>query len=152
MTQSLLLNLLLVNAANENETQLSLTNESVMADNNSVNLKNQILYAPKIAFETNSAGFYLGQNYPNPFRQTTMIDYNLPESAQVSLKVYNVIGQQVGEIINSWQDSGYHQVSFMSSGLAEGVYMYRMDVKGANTEFSKNKNDGRQPVNTILIK
>ncbi len=133
------LKLIAANVTKENELQLSITNESIMSDNNSVNLTNEILYAPKIAFQTTSTGFYLGQNYPNPFRQSTSIDYSLPESAQVSLKVYNLVGEQVSEVINSWQEMGYHQVPFLSPGLAEGVYMYKMEAKGANAEYTKTR-------------
>jgi hypothetical protein len=133
------LKLLVNEVTKENDTQLTLTNESILIDNNSVNLKNEILYAPKITFEIASEGFYLGQNHPNPYKQNTIIDYSLPESAQVSLKVYNLVGEQIGTVMDSWQNSGYHQVSYINPGLAEGVYMYKMEAKGSNSSFIKTR-------------
>jgi photosystem II stability/assembly factor-like uncharacterized protein len=70
--------------------------------------------------------FELFQNYPNPFNPTTTISYGLPARSHITLSVYNTLGQQVATLINETQDPGFHDVRFVGSGLASGVYYYRL--------------------------
>ena len=72
--------------------------------------------------------FGLQQNYPNPFNPVTSIQYQVPESAHVSIRVYNVLGQRVATLVNEVRDAGYHSVQFDGSRLASGIYIYRMDA------------------------
>ena len=76
--------------------------------------------------ETTPNQFALSQNYPNPFNPTTQIQYILPKNALVKLEVYNISGQKVMELVNEFKNAGTHQVQFDASGLASGVYIYRM--------------------------
>jgi hypothetical protein len=68
--------------------------------------------------------YQLGQNYPNPFNPTTVINYTIPKAGNVSLKVYNLLGQEVATLVNGYQSASKYQVSFNASKLASGIYLY----------------------------
>lgn len=70
--------------------------------------------------------FLLNQNYPNPFNNQTTITYSLPYDSDVTLRVYNLIGQEVTTLVNEQQPSGTYAVTFDASDLPSGVYFYRM--------------------------
>lgn len=73
--------------------------------------------------------YTLGQNYPNPFNPATRIKYSIPENTKVTLKVYNLLGQQVAELVNHEQTKGNYVALFEGQGLASGVYFYRLETK-----------------------
>lgn len=72
--------------------------------------------------------FALEQNYPNPFNPTTTIKYALPKSGKVKVEVFNLLGQKVAALVNSFKQAGYHQITFDGSNLASGVYVYRLST------------------------
>lgn len=74
------------------------------------------------------SGFRLEQNYPNPFNPTTAIRYRLSSIGNVSLAVYDVLGRKVRTLVNERQSPGEHTVVFDGSGLASGVYFYRLEA------------------------
>ncbi|MBI4546389.1 MAG: T9SS type A sorting domain-containing protein [Ignavibacteriae bacterium] len=75
----------------------------------------------------------LFQNYPNPFNPVTVIRYSLMVNSRVSLKVYNVLGQEVATLVNEKLAAGSYSVEWDASGQSSGVYFYRLTVAN-NTE------------------
>lgn len=72
--------------------------------------------------------YVLDQNYPNPFNPSTTIRYAIPVRSQVSLAVYNTLGQRIAELVNGEVEAGYHEVRFSAARLPSGVYFYRMQA------------------------
>jgi hypothetical protein len=84
---------------------------------------------PDLVAETPET-FTLEQNYPNPFNPTTNIRFTLREAGHVSVRVYNVAGQMIQELVNEYRGQGPHEVTFDAGNLASGVYVYRMELSG----------------------
>jgi hypothetical protein len=74
--------------------------------------------------------FHLYQNYPNPFNPVTTIRYDLPRQAYVSLRVFNLLGQEVAVLVDEVQTAGHKSVDINATGLSSGVYLYRMRIDG----------------------
>jgi hypothetical protein len=75
--------------------------------------------------------FSLRQNYPNPFNPTTVIEYFLPGGPtrhRVSLRVYNLLGQEVATLVNGEQEPGRYRVPWNAAGLPSGLYYYRLQA------------------------
>ncbi|MBK6878608.1 MAG: T9SS type A sorting domain-containing protein [Ignavibacteria bacterium] len=70
--------------------------------------------------------FILGQNYPNPFNPTTTITFSLPKASDVSLTIYNSLGQRVETLASSYYSAGTYKVTFNATNLSSGVYYYRL--------------------------
>ena len=72
--------------------------------------------------------FELYQNYPNPFNPSTTIRYSLPKTSFVTLKVYDILGREVGTLVNEQKPAGNYQVEFNASSFASGVYFYKIQA------------------------
>ena len=70
--------------------------------------------------------FELKQNYPNPFNPSTVIQYQIPESGFVTLKVYDILGNEVATLINGKQQAGSYSINFNASVLSSGIYFYQL--------------------------
>lgn len=107
-----------------------------LADRNAQPFKN--INLETTALSSVESGLFM-TNYPNPFRETTMISYSIPEAGNVSLVVYNKLGQVVETLVSTRQDAGTYQVEFSRTDLTPGAYFYRIIVEGeANTYTSTN--------------
>jgi phosphodiesterase/alkaline phosphatase D-like protein len=73
--------------------------------------------------------FRVMQNYPNPFNPTTVISYQLPEVSDVRLVVFDLLGCEVGLLVHEREKAGVHEVTFDASGMASGVYLYRLQAR-----------------------
>jgi uncharacterized delta-60 repeat protein len=82
------------------------------------------------------ANYSLSQNYPNPFNPTTRIHYSLPQSDQVSLEIYNSLGQEVAKLVDERKQAGEYDVHWDAANLPSGVYVYRLRA-GKFTEVRK---------------
>ena len=74
--------------------------------------------------------YSLKGNYPNPFNPTTTISFSLPETAEVGLAVYDLLGRQVALLVNQQMDAGNHEIRFGASNLPSGTYFYRLTTPG----------------------
>lgn len=72
--------------------------------------------------------FHLSQNYPNPFNPSTIINYSLPVQSNVSIKIFDVLGKEIGNLVNELQTAGNHSVEFNAVNLPSGVYYYRIEA------------------------
>ena len=84
--------------------------------------------------------FLLDQNYPNPFNPSTVIQYSIESAANVTLKVYNILGSEVVTLVNDFQEAGSYSIPFNTNdlvdGLSSGIYFYRLKA-GSNVSTKK---------------
>jgi len=72
--------------------------------------------------------YALSQNYPNPFNPSTQIDFSIPNATYVSLKVYNLLGQEVENLVDGELCAGPHSVTFDATQYSSGIYFYRLET------------------------
>jgi hypothetical protein len=84
--------------------------------------------------------YELYQNYPNPFNPATKICYQLSAASKVTIKIYNILGEEVSTLVNAMQAAGYYTSQFNGSSFSSGVYIYQIIAKGTDgKEFVKRK-------------
>ncbi|HEY5534505.1 MAG TPA: T9SS type A sorting domain-containing protein, partial [Ignavibacteria bacterium] len=86
-------------------------------------------------------GYFLEQNYPNPFNPITKIPYELKEPGYIVLKVYDITGRIIKELVNGRWGTGKYIADFDGTGLSSGTYFYRIEITGeaTNERFSDSK-------------
>jgi hypothetical protein len=75
-------------------------------------------------------GYRLSDNFPNPFNPTTRIRYTLAKEGNVTLKIFNYLGQEAKTIVNTFKEAGTYEVRFTAEGLSSGIYFYKLSVNG----------------------
>ena len=105
-----------------------------------LDLNGSYLYSSEVEVSARPSVYALEHNYPNPFNPSTKIQYSLPENAKVQLAIYDILGREVAELVNSEQPAGYYEQTFVASHLSTGIYFYRIiaQAQGKNT-FSQVK-------------
>ncbi len=106
---------------------------NIMSSNGLLNKKQVIVNV------TPPKEFRMEQNFPNPFNPSTKIQYQLPYASKVSLKIYNVLGEEVATLINQVQDAGYKEVNFNASNYASGMYIYRIIAQNNGNTYTSVK-------------
>lgn len=86
--------------------------------------------------ENPQLSFFLSQNYPNPFNPSTVIIYQLPTAGNVKLKVYDLLGREVANLVEEYKLAGSHEIEFNAGNLTSGVYFYRLQA-GSFVETKK---------------
>ena len=82
--------------------------------------------------------FELSQNYPNPFNPTTNLTFKIPNRCEISLKIYNILGEKVATLINGkMMEAGHHRVIWNASDLPSGIYFYRLEASGQYSSIKK---------------
>lgn len=110
----------------------TLNNQSIMLNSK----KAMVDVATGIGSETGSLENYsLSQNYPNPFNPSTNIKFSIPKNAQTSLKIYDVLGNEVSTYFNQFLNAGTYSVEFDGGSLSSGIYYYKL-ISG---DFSETK-------------
>lgn len=72
--------------------------------------------------------YSLYQNSPNPFNSSTIIKYNIPEQSKISLKVFDILGNEITTLVDEYKTAGFYEVGFNPNNLASGIYLYKLQV------------------------
>jgi hypothetical protein len=93
--------------------------------------------------------FALLQNYPNPFNPTTLISVDLPAASEISLKIYNMLGQEVTALLSDRRmEAGSYKIEFNASNFPSGMYVYRLTAQPLNHD---NNTPGFSDVRKMLL-
>ena len=86
--------------------------------------------------ENNLSGFQLFQNYPNPFNPSTFIKYSIPNSSNISIKVFDILGNEIITLFDEYKQAGSYEIEFNAANLPSGLYFYRI-INGKYSETKK---------------
>jgi len=103
----------------------------------------QLVVTSLVGISGNEGGlpfeYGLSQNYPNPFNPTTVLKYSIPNDGYVTLKIFDILGQEVSTLVNEYINKGNYEVVFNSDmsemSLSSGIYYYRIEVKNTAGEI-----------------
>lgn len=115
-------------AAEGDELFITTTSSLYKLENDGLTTLRQILVSSENERNDIPSELTLHQNYPNPFNPTTNISFTLLERGFVSLKVYDILGREVANLVNEVKSIGTHSVNFDASFLSSGIYMYKLEV------------------------
>jgi hypothetical protein len=93
------------------------------------------LKTASLSTEAAPADYFLSANRPNPFSNSTTIDYTMPETGKVKLSVLDMLGQEIAVLVDATQTAGSYSVEFSAAGLSTGVYIYKITVDGETRDF-----------------
>lgn len=122
-----------------NKLNFTVKSSSELADANATVLNDINLYIPELIINRPPAEYFLGQNFPNPFKNETEIEYGLKNAGNVNLRVYDILGQEVLILVDKYQEAGYYKVKLNKNKLPEGIYIYKITITGSNCSFTKSQ-------------
>jgi hypothetical protein len=93
-----------------------------------ITINNTAIKKLKVSEEIIPDNYSLKQNYPNPFNPVTTISYTLSEAGEVSLTIYNILGEEIAALVSSFKDAGMHTVDFDASRFNSGLYIYKLET------------------------
>ncbi len=100
-----------------------------------------IKYSPVTAIINNQNtlldSFELMQNYPNPFNPITTISYKVKNKSEIKIRVYNILGKMVAELVNKIQEPGRYETTFNGNSLSSGIYIYILEINGSIFDTKK---------------
>jgi hypothetical protein len=106
------------------------TSASWLYNNNDVGWVNydRVLYTnvPQNGVDGNVNNYWLANNYPNPFNNSTIIRYSIPKEEVVTIKIFNILGEEVELLVNESKQAGVYEVSWSPTNLSSGVYFYQL--------------------------
>ncbi|MCS7053395.1 MAG: M28 family peptidase [Ignavibacterium sp.] len=98
-----------------------------------IDFDGSFVYSQEIKVDlTSPINYNLSQNYPNPFNPNTMIKFQIPVDAFVSIKVFDVLGNEVKTLVNEFKQAGFYEIEFDGSELSSGIYFYKLKTENFN--------------------
>ncbi|MCD4680912.1 MAG: hypothetical protein K8S00_11045 [Bacteroidales bacterium] len=113
--------------------------ESELADGKAKVLKGLTLKIPDLTSKSDDHEFSLGENYPNPFNNTTEIPYSLPEYGRVRLIIFNLLGEKLKVVIDKAQEKGQYRIVFNRADLNDGIYLYKLEFESRWNYYESTK-------------
>jgi subtilisin family serine protease len=105
-----------------------------------IDLDGTFEYSNAIVVEVYAPEKYtLAQNFPNPFNPSTTIEFSIPQISNVTIEIYNIVGELVASLVNKTLDAGYHRINFNANNLPSGTYVYQLKASGQNGIFTETK-------------